>query len=79
MDSIPPTPEDTLYEAYDIGKEAGLNYIYIGNMSAPKTENTYCPACGALVIERSGYSIMENNLIDGACHKCGKVIAGFGM
>ena len=73
-----PTPPETLLRAYEIGKEEGLKFVYVGNFNAPQFETTYCPACGYAVIERSGYigSQVKNHLVDGKCPKCGTFIPG---
>jgi len=76
LNNLPPTPVEKLREAYDIAKDAGLKYVYIGNMPGNKDESTFCPNCSGLVISRIGYRVMENNLIDGACKYCGNRIAG---
>jgi len=78
MDDIPPTPEATLQRAYDIGKEAGLQFIYIGNLPGTRAESTFCPSCGTLLIERVGYTIRKNTLRDGRCPQCNAGIPGFG-
>jgi pyruvate formate lyase activating enzyme len=65
---------NTLKRASDIAKKAGLYYVYMGNV--PVDANTYCPDCGELLIERSGYLVRVNNLIDGSCPKCKKEIQG---
>ena len=55
-----------------IGKKAGLNYVYIGNVPGHPTESTYCPGCGKVLIKRYGYEILEYNLDDGnRCNACG--------
>ncbi|MCM8832063.1 MAG: hypothetical protein NC918_07730, partial [Candidatus Omnitrophica bacterium] len=64
--------------AYQVGKEAGLNYVYIGNVYS-EFENTYCPACNKLLIERSGFSILRKNITDGKCKYCGFEISGIGL
>jgi len=79
MDDIPPTPEGTLERAYDIGKEAGLYYVYIGNLPGGRAESTFCPSCGAMVIERVGYTVRKNLIDDGRCPQCGAEIHGFGL
>jgi len=61
--------------ALEAGDKAGLRYIYEGNVASGR-EQTVCPFCGALVIERSGYNITQLNIKDGACNRCGKPIAG---
>lgn len=70
------TKMDKLIEAYDIGKEAGLNYVYIGNVTAGKYANTYCPQCGELLIERGYMSAKIKNMHRNKCAKCGEKIAG---
>lgn len=74
--NLPPTPPKTLDTAYEIAKEEGMHYVYIGNILSEKGQNTYCPACNNLLIERSGYTILQNALKEGGCPKCGKKIYG---
>jgi len=72
------TPEDLLRGA-EIGKNAGLRYIYAGNLpgSVGERENTHCPGCGGVVIERYGYFIENYRLTpQGACPDCGTSIPG---
>jgi len=69
------TSEKTLDKAYKIGKKAGLNYIYVGNIFGNNYESTHCPECGEIVIERLGYRIIRNNLEKNKC-ECGKEIKG---
>ena len=69
-----PTPLETLKKAYDISKEEGLNYVYIGNIEEQKYNNTYCPNCGELLIERAFMQTIKINLKDGKCPKCGTKI-----
>lgn len=69
------TPLKTLERAYDIGKKAGLKFIYVGNVVAGEKENTNCPKCNTLLIERSGYKIRVAKGFKGVC-KCGEVIEG---
>ncbi|MCS7199856.1 MAG: AmmeMemoRadiSam system radical SAM enzyme [Caldimicrobium sp.] len=72
----PYTPIETLQKAYFIGKEEGLYYLYIGNVPGNETENTFCPKCNALVIERYGYAVIKNNLREGLCPQCSFKIDG---
>jgi len=69
LKNLPPTGDDIIYQAYEIGKEAGLKYVYVGNMPGDQKENTYCPKCGELAIRRLGYHIerFDNN---GRCAHC---------
>jgi pyruvate formate lyase activating enzyme len=76
MTDRPPTPIATLRRAYEIGKEEGLKFVYLGNVPGDPTENTYCPNCGKIVLGRWGYTITENNLRNGKCSNCGEEIPG---
>ena len=65
--------------SHQIGKAAGLNYVYSGNRPGEvgTTENTYCPSCGELLIERYGYKILKNELgKEGKCPQCSTAIPG---
>jgi len=73
---LPPTPVEELIKAYRIGKEEGLEYVYVGNLPGNEYESTYCPKCGKVVIGRKGYVITEMNLKDGKCKFCGYEIKG---
>jgi pyruvate formate lyase activating enzyme len=66
------TGVNTLLRAAEIGVKAGLHFVYAGNLPGRvgPYENTYCPACHALLIERCGYMILQNMIRDGACPKC---------
>jgi pyruvate formate lyase activating enzyme len=72
----PRTPAATLRRAREIGFEAGLRYVYEGNVPGEGGENTYCPACKELLIERYGFSISKNNIGPGQCPKCGELQQG---
>jgi pyruvate formate lyase activating enzyme len=72
----PMTPLKTLRRAREIGFEAGLKYVYEGNVPGEGGENTYCPVCGELLIERMGYQIRKNKIIDSLCFKCKTKIDG---
>jgi pyruvate formate lyase activating enzyme len=76
MLNLPPTSLDTLSLARQIAVEEGLQYVYIGNIASKEGQNTYCPSCKSLILERSGYTILQNNLNDGTCPKCGSQIYG---
>lgn len=70
------TPVATLRKAREIGLKTGLKYIYIGNVPGEPGENTYCPSCGKLLIQRYGYEILEYNLKGNKCSFCGAEING---
>jgi pyruvate formate lyase activating enzyme len=74
----PRTPEQTLYDTYDMAKEIGLNYVYFGNLWDVEKTSTYCPSCGKLLISRDTYDITLTPDFDpdGSCRKCGKKISG---
>lgn len=76
MTSAPATPLATLELACRCGKDAGLDYVYCGNVSGQADESTYCPACGARVIDRAGYAIKACRITDGRCADCGREIEG---
>lgn len=73
------TPVSTLEKAYLAGKEAGLEYVYLGNVPGHVSESTHCPKCDQVVLRRTGFSIRKTGLKQGKCSKCGAEIAGFGM
>ncbi|MGC9455018.1 MAG: AmmeMemoRadiSam system radical SAM enzyme [Phycisphaerae bacterium] len=75
-DGIPTTPMETLNLAVQLGKEVGLHHVYCGNVSGLADENTYCPNCQTVLIERSGFSVRKIHLADGKCPNCGREIAG---
>ena len=72
------TSSRTLLRAAEIGAREGLNFVYAGNMpgNAGRWENTYCPGCQALLVERVGYRIRRNRLATGTCPDCGRPIPG---
>jgi pyruvate formate lyase activating enzyme len=74
--NLNPTPVEALEKARKIALDCGLNYVYIGNIANHPAENTYCPRCKKKLIERRGYFILQNNIENGKCKFCAKVIAG---
>ncbi|NWG30590.1 MAG: AmmeMemoRadiSam system radical SAM enzyme [Rhodocyclaceae bacterium] len=73
----PPTPPSTLQRARRIALDAGLRYVYTGNVHDRAGDSTYCPGCGKAVIERDWYEILSYSLDDtGHCKHCGTSIAG---
>ncbi len=75
LNNLASTPITTLRTAYDIGKAAGLNYIYLGNVPG-QGEDTFCPKCGDVLIGRVGYYVKNNKVKKGACPKCKAKIEG---
>ena len=76
MTHLPPTPIQTLERAREIALEAGLRYVYIGNVPGHAANSTYCPKCGRRLIHRVHYVVMENKVVDGKCPFCGHEIPG---
>ena len=78
LTDAPRTPKSTLERAYAIGKEAGLAYVYVGNVADEDRSSTYCPKCGYRVLDRRGHlgEIVVNHLEKGACPKCRREIEG---
>jgi pyruvate formate lyase activating enzyme len=75
LNHLPPTPPETLLRAVDIGRSEGLFFVFAGNMRSNR-QNTVCP-CGAVVVEREGFTVLRSTLVRGACPQCGrKIIAG---
>jgi pyruvate formate lyase activating enzyme len=72
----PVTPVETLRRAAEIGREAGLRYVYEGNVPGEKGENTYCPGCRTLLIRRYGFRVLDNRIRDSQCPDCGFTIDG---
>ncbi|MDH7487782.1 MAG: AmmeMemoRadiSam system radical SAM enzyme [Anaerolineae bacterium] len=76
--TAPPTPVGTLEQAQAIGKEAGLDYVYVGNVVGHPGENTTCPQCGRRLVERFGLRVRRCDVVAGCCPHCGRRIAGVG-
>jgi len=74
-----PTPVEALRKAREIGKKAGLRYVYEGNIPGEGGENTYCYSCGEPIIKRHGLEMRENKLTEGKCPKCKTRIDGVGL
>ena len=68
----------TLVRAAEIGTEQGLHYVYAGNLPGRvgKWEDTRCHECGATLIERYGFQVRRNRLVEGACFRCRTPIPG---
>ncbi|MBC8446346.1 MAG: AmmeMemoRadiSam system radical SAM enzyme [Chloroflexi bacterium] len=76
--TAPPTPVRTLEQARAIGQAAGLDYVYVGNVLGHPGENTTCPQCGRLLVERFGLRVRRCDIVGGRCPDCGRRIAGVG-
>lgn len=71
VNDIPPTPVSTLEKAIKIAEALGMKYCYIGNVPGHPKNNTYCPKCGKLLIERRGMSTTSYRIKNGKCPDCG--------
>jgi len=76
IQNLPPTPVETLDRARKVSMDAGLRYVYVGNVPFHAGESTYCPGCGKVVIKRVGYNVDVVGLRRGSCASCGRAIAG---
>ena len=72
----PVTPLNILERACQIGREAGLRYVYVGNVPAGDMENTRCHRCGDLLIQRRSLALVQNRLEQGKCPRCKQAVAG---
>ncbi|OFX20671.1 MAG: AmmeMemoRadiSam system radical SAM enzyme [Bacteroidetes bacterium GWA2_31_9b] len=70
------TPANVLNKARDIATKSGLKYVYVGNVPGSEAQNTICPKCKTIVVERKGYQILQNNIVNGYCKNCKTKIAG---
>jgi len=75
MKDVPRTGIESLRRGLEAGRKAGLKYVYAGNIPG-ESENTLCPVCKELLIERQGYKVMRNSVINGHCSKCNAKLAG---
>ncbi len=76
MLDTPRTPPATLTRARRIARSKGLQFVYTGNVHDPEGSSTWCPECGALLIERDWYKLGTFNLVGNHCHACGCEIPG---
>jgi len=76
MLEVSPTPVERLILAYEVGKKAGLKYVYVGNIYDSSRSSTFCPKCGTVLIKRDGYLASIVNLKNGRCGRCGEKIYG---
>jgi pyruvate formate lyase activating enzyme len=74
--TLPPTPVATLEKARTIAREAGLHFVYTGNVPGHEGAHTYCPGCGTMVIERRGFSVRMTAFSAGKCTACGAALPG---
>jgi len=74
MLNLPRTSPSQLHRAREIGMKAGLRYVYCGNIPGEEGEDTFCPYCSRKVIERVGFRVTRNDVMNGECRHChGKI------
>jgi pyruvate formate lyase activating enzyme len=71
-----PTSARLLEKALEVGRQAGLEFVYAGNLPGHDSESTACPDCGEKVIPRRMFRVSEVNLAEGKCPSCGRAIPG---
>jgi pyruvate formate lyase activating enzyme len=76
LKNLPPTPVETLERAKAVADAEGLHYVYIGNVPGHPAENTYCPKCRKIVVERTGYTVSTVHIQNGKCQYCQQGIPG---
>jgi pyruvate formate lyase activating enzyme len=75
LKDLPPTPLETMTKARETAMDAGLKFVYIGNLRS-EGENTYCPECKRIIVERVGYHVKQKNISTGKCDFCRASIPG---
>jgi len=76
LKNLPITPIATLERARDLARAQGLHFVYIGNVPGHPAENTYCPKCQGMLVERVGFEIRQMLIRNGKCPKCKETIPG---
>ncbi|RLC32594.1 MAG: AmmeMemoRadiSam system radical SAM enzyme [Deltaproteobacteria bacterium] len=76
LTDVPATPPEVIRRARDIGYEAGLAYVYSGNIPGDEGEKTFCHVCRATLIDRFGFNVLNNTIRGGRCPQCGSKIPG---
>ncbi len=76
LKNLPPTPLVTLERAKAIADAEGLQYVYVGNVPGHPAENTYCPKCRRIIVERLGFTVKQMHIQKGRCEFCRQPIAG---
>ncbi len=76
LNHLEPTPLSTLHNAYQIAKDAGIKYVYLGNVPDENYDNTFCDNCGETLIQRKGYHTQIHNMEGNSCSNCANKIPG---
>jgi pyruvate formate lyase activating enzyme len=74
--NLPATPAATIHRACELGYEAGLKYVYPGNLPGDEGEKTFCHGCRTTLIDRFGFQVQKNSILNGRCPQCGETIPG---
>jgi pyruvate formate lyase activating enzyme len=76
LTKLPPTPYETLDRCYQIAREEGLRYVYVGNLPGHPATTTQCPKCDKALVRRQNFQVLANDIRDGKCRFCGQPIPG---
>jgi pyruvate formate lyase activating enzyme len=76
LTQLPSTPVESLNKAREIALNAGIKYVYVGNVPGTEFDDTYCPSCKKMLIQRKGYAVLSNNIKNGKCAYCNESIHG---
>lgn len=76
LQELPPTPPETLDMAWEIAREEGLQFVYVGNVAGNRHEDTDCPGCGERLVERRGFRVLSQRVTAGRCPSCARAIYG---
>jgi pyruvate formate lyase activating enzyme len=76
MLDVPPTPVASLHRAAGLGRDAGLHYVYTGNVPLPGMEDTACCGCGTWLVRRRGLAVIDNRIAQGRCPVCTAAVPG---
>lgn len=76
LTQLPSTPVESLNKAREIALNAGIKYVYVGNVPGTEFDDTYCPSCKKMLIQRKGYTVLSNNIKNGKCAYCNESIHG---
>jgi pyruvate formate lyase activating enzyme len=76
LTNLPPTPLETMEAARQMAMDAGVHYVYLGNVPGHEGNHTYCPRCGQMIVRRSGMATESIHIVDGKCEFCHEPIPG---
>ena len=76
LTNLPPTPVETLDQAWEIAREEGMRFVYVGNVPGHPANHTICPSCGQQIVVRQGFQVQAYHIENGSCAYCGEPITG---